>query len=128
MRGIFESIAALDDARNRVAFRVQDALVRAESQQQQVILFRDVIIPQARQTVDASLSGYRAGKLEFLTLVDNWRKLFEFQVIYHRNLAQLEQSLADLQQAVGSDVDRRAAGPEAAGRSDAMSINAEVQP
>ncbi|MHC4107840.1 MAG: TolC family protein, partial [Planctomycetota bacterium] len=34
VRGIFQSIAALDDARNRVAFRVQDALVRAESQQQ----------------------------------------------------------------------------------------------
>ena len=88
-----------------MAFRVQDALVRAESQHRQVMLFRDVIIPQARQTVDASLSGYRAGKLEFLTLVDNWRRLFEFEVIYHQDLAALEQSLADLQQAVGRDLD-----------------------
>ncbi|MHC4709639.1 MAG: hypothetical protein ACYTA3_04235, partial [Planctomycetota bacterium] len=67
------------------------------------VLFRDVIIPQARQTVDASLSGYRAGKLDFLTLVDNWRRLFEFEVIYHQDLTALEQSLADLQQAVGRD-------------------------
>jgi outer membrane protein TolC len=104
-RGIFQSIAALGDVQNRVAFRVQDALVRAESQHRQVVLFRDVIIPQARQTVDASLSGYRAGKLEFLTLVDNWRRLFEFEVIYHQDLAALEQSLADLQQAVGRDLD-----------------------
>jgi len=102
-RGIFQSIAALSDVQNRVAFGVQDALVRAESQQRQVVLFRDVIIPQARQTVDASLSGYRAGKLDFLTLVDNWRRLFEFEVIYHQNLAALEQSLADLHQAVGRD-------------------------
>jgi cobalt-zinc-cadmium efflux system outer membrane protein len=104
-RGIFQSIAALGDVQNRVAFRVQDALVRAESQQRQVVLFRDVIIPQARQTVDASLSGYRAGKLDFLTLVDNWRRLFEFEVIYHQDLTALEQSLADLQQAVGRNLD-----------------------
>jgi outer membrane protein TolC len=118
-RGIFESIAALGDVQNRVAFRVQDALVRAESQQRQVVLFRDVIIPQARQTVDASLSGYRAGKLDFLTLVDNWRRLFEFEVIYHQDLAALKQSLADLQQAVGRDL-----GPTA----DAGAAVQELQP
>ncbi len=135
-RGIFESIAALSDVQNRVAFRVQDALVRAESQQRLVTLFRDVIIPQAQQTVDASLSGYRAGKLDFLTLVDNWRRLFDYQVVYHQNLAQLEQSLADLQEAVGGDIDRRAAGqpptPEPAGdvkrNHDATMVHLEVQP
>jgi outer membrane protein TolC len=115
-RGILQSIADLDNVQNRVAFRVQDAHVRAKSQQREVVLFRDVIIPQARQTVDASLSGYRAGKLEFLTLVDNWRKLFEFEVIYHQNLAALEQSIADLQQVIGRDLDRSppadAAAPE----------------
>lgn len=108
-RGILQSVAELSSVSNRVAFRVRDALARVESQQRQVILFRDVIIPQARQTVDASLSGYRAGKLEFLTLVDNWRKLFEFEVVYHLDLAELERSFADLREAVGRDVDRRGA-------------------
>lgn len=106
-RGVLESVSALDSVTNQVAFRVQDALTRVQSQQRQTELFRDVIIPQARQAVDASLSGYRSGKLDFLTLVDNWRKLFEFQVIYHLNLAELERSFADLQQAVGRDLDRR---------------------
>ncbi len=107
MRGIFESIASLDDARNRVEFRVQDALAKVEAHQRQVILFRDVIIPQARQTVEASMSGYRAGQLEFLTLVDNWRKLLDFQLMVHGSLSELEQSFAELQRAVGRDLDRR---------------------
>lgn len=105
-RGMLQSVSELEAVNNRVAFRVQDALARVESRQRQALLFRDVIIPQARQAVDASLSGYRAGKLEFLTLVDNWRKLFEFQVIYHLDLAELERSFADLQEAVGRDLDR----------------------
>jgi outer membrane protein TolC len=113
-RGILRSIATLDDVQNRVAFRVQDALARAESLQRQATLFQDVIIPQSRQTVDAALSGYRAGKLDFLTLVDNWRRLFEFEVIYHQNLAALQQSLADLQQAVGGDLDLSLADNSAA--------------
>ncbi len=114
-RGILQSVSELDAVNNQVAFRVQDALARVESQQRQALLFRDVIIPQARQAVDASLSGYRSGKLEFLTLVDNWRKLFEFQVIYHLDLSELERSFADLQQAVGRDLDRLGAAESTEG-------------
>ena len=106
MRGVLQSIAALDDAQNRVAFRVQDALARVESEHRQAVLFRDVIVPQARQTVDASLSGYRADKLGFITLVDNWRKLLDLGLMYHRSLARLEQSFAELQEAVGRDLPR----------------------
>ena len=115
IRGVLEGIATLGDEQNRVAFRVQDALARVESQQRQVILVRDVILPQARQTVDASMSGYRAGRLEFLTLVDNWRKFLDFQLMYHQSLSQLEKSFAELQRAIGRDVQRRGdAGEEIA--------------
>lgn len=111
--GVLENASQLSGVRNRVAFRVQDALVRVETQQRLVILFRDVIVPQARQTVEASTSGYRAGKTDFLTLVDNWRKLVNFQLLYHQSLGQLEQDFAELQQVVGHDLARGkpSAGP-----------------
>ncbi|QNN21792.1 TolC family protein [Planctomycetales bacterium ZRK34] len=112
-RGVLESLATLNSAHNRVAFRVQDALVRVQTQQRLVILFRDVIVPQARQAVDASLSGYRAGKLEFLTLIDNWRKMLNFQLMYHQSLAQLEKDFAELQRAVGQDVQRQSESADA---------------
>jgi len=106
LKGMFQGIAELTDESNDVAFRVQDALVKVETQQRQVVLFRDVIIPQARQTVEASDSGYRAGKTDFLTLVDNWRNLLDFQLLYHKSLAQLEKDFADLQRVVGRDLKR----------------------
>jgi outer membrane protein TolC len=112
MREILQGIAALDDTQNRVAFRVQDAMAKVDSQQRQVVLFRDVIIPQARQAVDASLSSYRAGSVGFLTLVDNWRMLLDFELMYHRSLAQLEESFAQLQAAVGQDLQRAGDGLE----------------
>jgi outer membrane protein TolC len=99
--GIQQELAALSDVNNRVAFDVEDALARVESQQRLVVLLRDAIIPDAKRTVDASVNAYQSGKVDFLTLIDNWRRLLEFELQYQRSLAQLERDMADLEQAVG---------------------------
>jgi cobalt-zinc-cadmium efflux system outer membrane protein len=96
--------AELKNTANRVSFRVQDAFIKVDTQQRLVTLFHDVIIPQAQQTVDVSSSAYQAGRLDFLTLIDNWRKLLNYKLMYHQSVAQLEQDFADLQQVVGKDV------------------------
>ena len=106
-RGILETAGLLAGAQNRVAFHVQDAYAKVETHQRQVLLLRDVIVPEARQTVEASLSGYRAGDVDYLSLIDNWRKLLDFQLMYQRSLADLEQAFAELQEAVGRDVPRK---------------------
>ena len=106
MRGILETAGLVAGEQNRVAFRVQDAYAKVETHQRQVILLRDVIVPEARQTVEASLSGYRAGSVGYLSLIDNWRKLLDFQLMYQRSLADLERAFAELQEAVGRDVPR----------------------
>ncbi len=105
-RGMQEGIAELTAAHNRVAFRVQDAATKAQTQQRLVVLFRDVIVPQAQQAVDASSSGYQAGNVDFLTLVDNWRKLLNFQLMYHQSLAEMEKSYAQLEQEIAHDLPR----------------------
>ena len=106
-QGILEGVAALADRRNDIAFRVQDALARVETQHRLATLFRDVIVPQARQTVQVSESSYRAGREDFLTVVDNWRKLLDFELMYHQSVAQLERHFAELQRVVGRDLDRQ---------------------
>ncbi len=104
LRGMMESSADLAAERNRVAFGVQEAYLRFEAQRELVVLFRDVIVPQAKQTVEASASGYRAGGIDFLTLMDNWRKLLNFDLMYHRAVADMQQALADLEREVGDRV------------------------
>ena len=126
-RGVFEGIAKLADVQNRVAFRVQDAFTKVETDQRLVILFRDVIVPQAQQTVDASLNSYRAGDVDFLTLIDNWRKMLDFQLMYHRSLTRLEQDFAELQRAVGRDLERRGSGdPASPARRDRLDSESNI--
>jgi outer membrane protein TolC len=104
IEGRLEAAARLDNMHNTIAFRVQDALTRFRTQQQQVALFQNTILPQAEQTVKASMSSYRTGEADFLTVIDNWQKLLQFELAYHKAIAQLEKDLADLQQQIGHDL------------------------
>jgi len=106
MRGVLEASGLVANEQNLVDFRVRDALLRVQSQFRQAVLLRDTIVPNARQTVQASLSGYRGGSVDFLTLIDNWQTLLNLELMYQASLAQLERSFADLQEAVGQDLDR----------------------
>ena len=123
-RGLLESAGLLADEQNRVAFRVNDAFARVESQQRQAELLRDSIVPQASLAVEASLGGYRSGETDFLSVIDNWRKLLGFELMYQNSLAELERGFAELQQAVGRDLERTAA-PDSAPREEPT---AEIQP
>lgn len=105
LRGRLENIEMLNSERNRIEFRIQDALIKTQTHRRQALMFQDIIVPQAIQTVDASLSSYRAGKVEFLTLIDNWRKLLAFELTFHHHLSQFKKSIAELQRAVGIDLD-----------------------
>lgn len=100
------SVAQFEDMRNMIFFALQDTLVKIDTQYRQAILFRDLIVPRAVQTVEVSTASYRAGDLEFTALVDNWRNWLEFSLAYHQALAGLEQRFADLQQLIGARVPR----------------------
>ena len=88
-------------ARNRIYFQVEDALERVRAEQELAALFKDTIIPQARQTYQVSQASYMAGTSDFLYVIDNWRKWLVFTLHYHRSLGALEASVADLEQVVG---------------------------
>lgn len=113
-QGMLEGVADLTAERNRIAFKVREAYLKVEAQQKLAVLFRDTIVPQARQTVEASQSGYRAGSVDFLTLTDNWRKLLNFELMQHRALAEMEQAVADLERAVGAQIARQGEPPHPA--------------
>lgn len=106
------AIADLAAERNDITFRIHDAVARVRSQQQQIALLSDRILPEARQTVDAGAAAYRSGRGGFIELLDNWRVLLAFELMYHDNLAALEQALADLEQVVGQPIRTAGESPQ----------------
>lgn len=96
---------ALADVEDTTAYRIQEAMLRVETEQRLVELFGKVIIPQARQTLDATVSAYRAGQVDFLTFIENWRRLLDFEIAYEKSLSSFEQELAELERLVGKPLE-----------------------
>ena len=101
LSGAAEAAARLDDRAGDLAFRVRDGIARVEAQAGAARLFRDRILPEARQAVASAESSYRTGRLDFLALIDNTRRLIELELMYELTLTQLQQDRADLRSALG---------------------------
>jgi outer membrane protein TolC len=90
--------------RNMTFFEVQDALVRVQTSQNLVLLYKNTVIPQAEQTLQATLAAYETGKTEFLMLIDAYRMVLISKLDYHMSVMNYMTNQAALEQAVGMNI------------------------
>ncbi len=64
-------------------------------------LYKDALIPKAVQTLNATQSGYEAGDVDFLSLIDAQRVLLNFQLAYYRHNANYNQRFVELKSLLG---------------------------
>ncbi|MEX2359418.1 MAG: TolC family protein [Pirellulaceae bacterium] len=89
--------ATLDETFRQIRRR----MVQARSQEEQIRLYRENIIPRSEQTLEISIADYRVGRVSFLQLLDNWMQLLTLEVQLARLEADLRQTLASLERSVG---------------------------
>lgn len=94
---------ALKDEWNKIRSQISKAHSDYHQTKNQVVLFKSGIIPQARQTVDSMLAGYRVNKVDFLNLVRSQITLFNYETQYWKALSEANQALAELTAAVGKE-------------------------
>ena len=87
--------------KNMTLFEVQDALVKVQTNQNLVLLYKNTVIPQARQTLESTIIAYQTGRSMFLWLIDIYRTLLNAQLSYHQSVMDFMKSQADLERAVG---------------------------
>jgi outer membrane protein TolC len=103
-KDLLRSMHERQAARNRVFFDVADAIARVRTHEFSAALLRSTLIPQARQTYELTLTGYQAGTSDFLDLIESWRRWLDFELMLHRELAELEISFSDLQREIGAEI------------------------
>ena len=86
---------------NKTLFEVKDFLVKIQSSESTVNLYKTGVIPQAEQSLKAARIGYEADRVDFLTLIDSQRILLNSRLLYYRALTDFEQNLANMERAVG---------------------------
>jgi outer membrane protein, heavy metal efflux system len=91
-------------AKNLAFLEVRDNLVKSNAARKSVTLYRTGLLPQAELSLKAAEAAYQTGRLEFTGLLETERALRDVRLGYYRALVALEQSLADLERAIGRDI------------------------
>lgn len=103
-RNLAASQAARNGVRNNLVADVRQAWFEVLGAQEQLTLYRENLIPQARQTYDASLVGFEAGEVTFLDLNDSARALLAIELGLVMTETNRAKALALLERAVGLDL------------------------
>ncbi len=80
---------------------VQTLHAQAVEHDRIVKILHDEILPRSKQTLDLSIEAYRVDRITFQQLIDNYKTLLRHRLDYYRRLSQREQTLANLERAVG---------------------------
>ncbi len=89
-----------------VNYLVKQQYLALRQAAQLAVLYSQAIVPQSTQTLNASITAYESGKVDFLTMLDNFINLLDFQVKYDRQKANYEIALARLEPLVGVELTR----------------------
>jgi outer membrane protein TolC len=99
--------AADQDRRQRendLGARLKRVLYHFRDAERKLALYRDALLPKARQAVKSSEAAFRAARASFTDLLDAERVLLEFELSAARARTDRAQRLAEIQMLVGSDV------------------------
>src|SRR4030065_2248587 len=93
--------ASLNNTYNLVALDVQDAYIRLKTKERIFELYKNSILPQAQQSLQAATQSYQTEKVDFLTLLESERTLKDIQLGYYQALVDYQEVFANLYQAGG---------------------------
>ncbi len=99
---------AYKNMENVTLFEVKDFHFKVQTTERLVKLYRDSIIPLAKQSLKAAESGYQAGQVDFLNLIDSQRVLLDFNLAFYRAVADFGTNIAGLERVVGVELSKKA--------------------
>ncbi|HET7753610.1 MAG TPA: TolC family protein [Anaeromyxobacteraceae bacterium] len=96
---------ALDAIRATSRFQLRDAMARYHAARIAFDQMDRDIVPKARQSLEAAQGAFGVGRGDALGLVDSLRSYLAIRLERERALASLEAALADVERAMGDDVE-----------------------
>ncbi len=93
------------DREQKEALRLlRDQLEKIETLHHHVELFRDKLVPQARQAFEATRLSYESGKATFLDWISAQRNLRDIEAMGREHLANYQTAVAELEAVIGAEL------------------------
>ncbi|MFI5251470.1 MAG: TolC family protein [Bacteroidota bacterium] len=103
-----EAIASIDKSRDlyqadrqMIAGNIRDYYYKADAAKKQLDAYQRGILPQARQSLNASLTAYQNGTTDFLMLMDAYRTQVNLTKEYFMTRMQFEQAVTGIEREIG---------------------------
>jgi len=80
----------------RVREEVAATYAQAERAWRQIQLYQGGIIPQSENSLKSAMAGYQVNKVDFLTLLDSQKTLYDLEIRLRRRQADYSRAIARL--------------------------------
>lgn len=94
----------LAGVRTMVASAVRDNCAMVSSAEQLTELYRQGLLPKARQDFELALSGYRTGRVEGVTVIGRLKALLDYETAYWTQFTEREKAIARIEALTGGGV------------------------
>lgn len=91
------------DLLDRYDALITELLAEAHRAEETAVLYKETILPQARQTLRADQESYSRGAVEFDRVIRDYRNLLTLELGYHQAIGELAISLTQLSRVAGHD-------------------------
>ena len=92
------------DTENNILAKAVQVLYNFEDSTRKTHLYGDILVSKAEELVQASETAYKAGTVDFLSLIDAQQMLLRYQLAYERAVTDNQQKLAELEMLVGMNL------------------------
>jgi outer membrane protein TolC len=90
---------------NSLIARVERVLYDYQDSRRKQTLYGDILVPKAKELIEASESAYQGGTIDFLSLIDAQRTLLNFELLHERAVTDNRQKLAELEMLLGDELE-----------------------
>ena len=90
-----------EEAKNRLLTELRLVLYKLREAERKITLFGDTLLPLAQNSLEVAEQAYRAGRSDFMQLIEAQRMLLEVRLSYQRAVADREQRLAEAEMLAG---------------------------
>ncbi|NQZ59821.1 MAG: TolC family protein, partial [Lentisphaeraceae bacterium] len=95
------SIHHKKNRQNELSTQLALTLFEFHDHHRKLTLYRDTLIPKARQSLKITLQAYRNNKADFLDLIDIQRQLLQFQLMKEKSFTEIHRQSAILEELTG---------------------------
>ncbi|MFQ5926312.1 MAG: TolC family protein [Terriglobia bacterium] len=87
-----------------VSFEVKEHYLAAKAAGELARLFSRAVVPQSSLALESSMAAYEVGSVDFLTMLDNFVTVLDYEANYYRELTNFQIALARLEPLVGVEL------------------------